>query len=81
MIRLDLTIDNVYVDHGTITTIKQDVDVPAPPEDPDAFEDWQWEHLFPLAGTNRSGDAAYFIRVVSSSEPDVIPAGTVYEFI
>lgn len=79
MISLRLQIDNVY-DDGTVTTTAT-VEVPPPPEDEDERSDWEDDHIFPATGTGQAeGDAGYFVTVTASSQSDLIPVGTEFEF-
>ena len=68
-VTLTLAITNVYDDdelaHFETTT------VPAP--DDEDLDDWADEHLFPLTGTGRTdGAAGYFVKVIESTDPDLI---------
>ena len=72
---LDLRIENVYSDE-TITN-HVTVTVPDPPAGA-AFEDWAEEHIYPLTGTGRPGDAGYFVTVLESDSP--VLAGARFEW-
>lgn len=68
MIRLTLRIENIYEDGETVITTPT-VTVPAAPEDPEDWDHWAEDHLYPLTGTGQpEGDAGYFIEVTESPD-------------
>lgn len=78
-VALSLRIKNHY-DTGTVTTFET-VNVPHPPYDEEEREEWEQEHIFPATGTGQEhGDPSYDVTVTGSSQPDLIPVGTTYEF-
>lgn len=77
--KLTARIDNVYSD-DTITNVMR-VDVPAPEvlDRGDVESEWAEDHLFPLTGTGRSGDAGYFVEIIECPEvPELV--GRTYEW-
>jgi len=75
---LSIKIDNVYADE-TISKTLIDVEVPNPPTEPDAHEDWADEHLMPLTGTGRThGEAGYFVEITAAEHPALV--GRTYEW-
>jgi len=78
-VRLDLSIENVYI--GQTVTTRISTEVPAPPSaaEQELLEDWAADNLFPLTGTGRTeGDAMYWVTVTASSDPSLISVGTTY---
>lgn len=73
---ISVTIENVYEDGDTVETevTGQEVPLPADEDVADDYEDWAYEHLFPLTGTGKEGgDAAYFLKVTAFDErPDMV---------
>lgn len=88
MIDVTLKIDNIYEDGDQIeTTVQTQVEEPPYPLVPnfdsssDAFCEWEQDEIFTHTGTgNTEGDASYFVEVMESSQPDLIPVGTEFEF-
>lgn len=70
---------NVYDDETVKTTA--DAVVPAPTEEQWAgkLDEWASEHLQPLTGTERAGDAGYYLRIDASSNPDLLDLRFVWE--
>lgn len=83
-ITLDLKIENYYDGDKVVT--RPTITIPYPPneaDDPDGYDEWLNgdDSIFEATGTGRTeGDSAYFVEVVGSTRPDVIPVGTEYEF-
>lgn len=81
-IALGLAIENHYEDGDEVDTTAN-ILIPAPPEDTDsdAYQDWEYDYIFPATGTGKTeGDSSYFVEVVTSDCPDVIAVGREYEF-
>lgn len=83
VIALALDIENHY--DGDIVHTSKYVSVPPPPLHPEDEEDevdeWEQTWIYPHTGTGRtSGNSAYFVTVVGSDNPELIPLGTEYEF-
>ena len=76
-IELGILVENVYED-GEKVDFRVDLMIPGPP--PGDRDDWAYQWIFSATGTNRSGDAGYFVTVERSSRPDVIPVGDTYEW-
>lgn len=82
VITLDLSIENHYEDGDMVKTTVTTL-VPPPPDedDEDATDEWRQAWIYPHTGTGQeSGNSAYFVEVVTSSQPDVIAVGTEWEF-
>ena len=82
MLHLKLKIDNVY-DDGTVTNIIN-ASMPYPPlptESNAERDDWEYDYIFALTGTDQEeGDAGYFVEVLESSDPGIIPVGEKWEW-
>lgn len=80
-VRISVTIDNRYELSDPVVTT-QITDIPPPPINDDAaLDDWEQEHIFPLTGAGfEEGDSFYEVTVTESSNPQLIPVGTIYEF-
>lgn len=81
-ITLTLKIENIYVGsdivHNTVT-----VPVPEPdsPEDRDDTDGWAYDYIYPHTGSGQEkGDAGYFVWVTASSNEQLIPVGTEWEW-
>lgn len=45
------------------------------------IDEWEDEVIFPLTGSgHEDGDAAYFVKVKVSSQPELLAVGTEFEF-
>lgn len=71
-----LSVENVYED-GVALTFPHAV-VPAPADWSD-LQEWAEEHLLPLTGAGRSGDAGYFARIEASSDARLV--GESFEWV
>jgi len=82
MISVTLLIDNFYEGGEKIkTTVETTIPAPPPKSDEDAYNDWEYDHIFEHTGTGKEGgNSAYFVTVASSSRPDLLPVGTEFEF-
>lgn len=79
---VELEIDNVYPDETITTHWAGAIEAPwSDDEDSDDYQDWQNEIVFEKTGTGRTeGDAGYFVEVIQSSRPDLIPVGKKWEW-
>lgn len=83
LIVVTLDIDNFYEDDENVQTTVH-TEIPAPPLDVDSseYDDWKYDHIFEHTGTGKpEGDSGYFVKVVSSSRPDLLPVDTEFEFV
>lgn len=81
LVWIKVRVDNIYED-GEEITLEREAAIAAPPADENERSDWEQEEIFALTGTGRTtGEAGYFVEVLESSDPDVIPVGTEYEFV
>lgn len=50
-------------------------------EEEEARSEWEWDVIAQYTGTGREeGEAAYFVEVIESSDQDLLPVGTKFEF-
>lgn len=87
-VALVLRVENSYELHDDITTWCTAV-VPRPPVplseagEPEypGYGDWAWEHVHPLTGAGHpGGDSWHDVEVLASSDPNVVPVGTRFDF-
>ena len=82
-VTLTLAIENFYPGSCRAVRTRATIQVPPPPTDTetDWYDEWAYEHIYPATGTGRTeGDSAYFVEVIASSRPELIPVGTKFEF-
>ncbi|MFE0964081.1 hypothetical protein [Streptomyces fungicidicus] len=78
---ITLRIENTYDDGEEIVTrAVTTVPLPLPDEDSTERMDWEYDHIFPLTGTGRTGggDSWYDVEITESTAPDLV--GLTFEF-
>jgi hypothetical protein len=77
-INLLLRIDNVYPDDTVTRETAVTVFSPEPDED---LQDWADDQLLEYTGTGRTeGDAGYFVEILRSEFPEIVPVGSTFEW-
>jgi hypothetical protein len=82
--RVSLTIENTYEDGDEVVVLKdEEIEDPPTPVDmeSDAWSEWADDQIYPLTGTGRTeGDSWYNVTVTASSDPNLVPVGTTFEW-
>lgn len=79
-IHLTIRIENHYEEIDTVV-VTQEITVGLPPEGDYQDDGWAYDEVYPYTGTGHTtGDSAYFVEVIASSDPDLIPVGTEWEW-